>query len=226
MTWISMMAQSELQPHELDALRLLEADAIRMGSLVLQMVSLATRMVLDDQESLVDKVMAWEIEVDSAERNIVERVLQTLASNGFSQYDLPFLSATLCLVNELEKIGDEATKLASRLQKLQGEFPYEMHDLLREMSTLAQGNLRESLRLYSQYSQEAARGVVDRDDAVDLAFKTSRNLLVGMMRDDPERSRQFLRCIEVFHALEHVSDRATDIAKRIETCYRPFVKLS
>jgi len=220
------MAQSDLHPIELDAVRQLEADAIRMGSLVLEMVSLATRTVLDDQETLGEKVMAWEEEVDITERNIVERVLQTLAANSFKQSDLPFLSATLFLVNELEKIGDEATKLTSRLQKLRGEFPYEMHELLREMSMLAQANLRESLRLYSQYSLEAARGVVDRDDAVDLAFKTSRNLLVGMMQDDPERSRQFLRCIEVFHALEHVSDRAADIAKRMENCYRPFVKLS
>ena len=220
------MAQSELKPNDLDAVRLLETDAIRMGSLVLEMVSLSTRMVLEDNEALADKVMAWEEEVDLTERNIVERVLQTLATNSSALAELPFLSATLFLVNELEKIGDEATKLTSRLQKLKGEFPYEMHELLREMSILAQANLRESLRLYSQYSHEAARGVVDRDDAVDIAFKTSRNVLLGMIQDDPVRSRQFLRCIEVFHALEHVSDRAADIAKRMEACYSPFVKLS
>jgi phosphate transport system protein len=220
------MAQPVIRTVFTDPLRELEADSLRMGSLVLEMVSLATRVVLEDQDHLAEKVMNWEEEVDRTEQNIIERVINTLAEAQTVGDNLRFLSSTLFLVNELEKIGDEATKLASRIVKMQGEFPYEMIDLLREMSTLAQANLRESLRLYSQYSPEAAERLVAQDDAVDQTFKTSRNILLGMIRAEPDRSRQLLRCLEIFHALEHVSDRAADIAKRLQTCYDPRVKVS
>ncbi|HWD41929.1 MAG TPA: phosphate uptake regulator PhoU [Fimbriimonas sp.] len=220
------MAQQETRLRYTESLRTLEADAVRLGSLVLEMVSLSTRMALDEDESLTDKVLGWEREADAMERDIVERVIVVLAMESPVARDLLFLTATLFFVNELEKIGDEATKLASRIQKLQGEFPFEMNDLLREMSTLAQSNLRDSIRLYSQYSGEGALALVAKDEAVDRAYKTSRKLLLDMIRDDPENSRQFLRCLEIFHALEHVSDRATDIAKRLQACYEPFVKVS
>jgi phosphate transport system protein len=219
------MAQQLQQPSYSETLRDLEADAVRMGSLVFEMVSLATRVALEDQEGLAEKVLQWEEEVDATEQSIVERVISALAASNREAADLRFLSATLFLVNELEKIGDEAAKLTHRVVKLHGEFPYEMNGLLREMSTMAQANLRASLRLYSQYSREAALSLVAGDDAVDRTFKTSRNLLLQMMREDPERSRQFIRCIEVFHALEHVSDRAADIAKRLQTCFDPSVKV-
>lgn len=220
------MANQESRARYTGSLREIEADSVRMGSLVLEMVSISSGIALDGDDRLTSKVLDWEREVDDMERDIVERVIVTLAMESPVAGDLLFLSATLFLVNELEKIGDEAAKLAVRVQKLQGEFPYEMLDLLREMSTLAQSNLRESLRLYSQYSHEAALRLVGMDDIVDRAYKTSRNLLLGMMQEDPERSRQFLRCLEIFHALEHVSDRAADIAKRMQTCYEPFVKVS
>jgi phosphate transport system protein len=197
-----------------------------MGSLVLEMVSISAGIAVEGDDRLTSKVFEWEREVDDMERDLVERVIVTLGMEAPVAKDLLFLSATLFLVNELEKIGDEAAKLAFRVQKLHGEFPFEMIELLREMSVMAQTNLRESLRLYSQYSREAALKLVGMDDAVDRTYKTSRKMLLGMIQEDPERSRQFLRCLEIFHALEHVSDRASDIAKRMRTCYEPFVKVS
>jgi phosphate transport system protein len=208
------------------SLRNIEADAVRLGSLVLEMVSLATAVALDGNDALVDKVLAWEKEVDVVERGIVERAIVAMGTENPGPGDLMFLSATLFLVNELEKIGDEATKLASRVQKLHGEFPYELGELLREMSIMARSNLGESLRLYSQYSPEAAEALIQMDDRVDRIYKTSRKLLLGMIQSEPDKSRQFLRCLEIFHALEHVSDRASDIAKRLQACYEPYIKSS
>jgi phosphate transport system protein len=219
------MASQEGRLRYTGNLRTLEADAIRMGSLVLQMVVISTRIAIDDDDSLTAKVIEWEAEVDGVERDLVERVIVTLATESPVAGDLLLLTATLFLVNELEKIADEATKLASRVQKLHGEFPFEMKDLLQEMSKLAQGNLSDSLRLYSQYSDAAARAIIAKDDDVDRTFKTSRNLVLGMIQHDPQKTRQLLRCLEIFHALEHVSDRAADIARRLRNCYEPFVKV-
>jgi phosphate transport system protein len=219
------MANQESRTQYTGVLRTLEADAIRMGSLVLEMVVVSTRVAIEDDESLIAKVLDWEEEVDRVEKDLVERVIVTLATESPVASDLLLLTATLFLVNELEKIADEASKLASRIQKLNGEFPYDMKDLLQETSKLAQRNLSDSLRLYSQYSREAAAGIIQRDDVVDRAFKTSRNLLMEMMQKEPENTRQLLRCLEIFHALEHVSDRAADIARRLQNCYEPFVKV-
>src|SRR5580658_8576345 len=102
------MAQPECRIRYTGVLRSLEADAVRMGSLVLEMVSSATRIALEDDDRLAEKVMAWEVEVDAMEQEIVERVIVTLAMESPVAGDLLFLSATLFLVNELEKIGDEA----------------------------------------------------------------------------------------------------------------------
>jgi phosphate transport system protein len=219
------MAQLEGRIQYTGNLRILEADAIRLGSLVLEMVSVSTRIAIEDNDSLTSKVMAWEDEVDHVERDLVRQVIERLARESNPAGDLLLLTATLFLINELEKIADEATKLASRVSKLRGEFPFEMKDLLQDMSKLAQGNLRDSLRLYSQYSRLAASEIIARDDDVDRAFKTSRNILLTKIQEDPSNTRHLLRCLEIFHALEHVSDRAADIARRLQNCYEPFVKV-
>jgi len=194
-----------------------------MGHIVLEMISLGVKIAVDDEPNLLDQIYAHELEVDALDKSLSERAIVTIGFENPVAGDLLLLSATLAMVAELEKVGDEATKMATRICKLRGEFPYEMRDHLQDMARQAQANLRDGLRLYSQYSREAADGIVARDDVVDRSYKTCRGLILRMMEEEGSANlRQLLRCIEVFHALEHISDHASNIAKRLRNCYERF----
>lgn len=186
---------------------------------MLEMVQLATRTALEDDPSLADQVAALECEVDEMEHRVVQQVLLIMALQGPVAYDLLRLAAAFAIISELEKMGDEAKKLALRVCKLQGEFPFALRELLQEISHQAQANIHEGLRLYSSFDAEAAERLIAMDDAVDQTYKTSRNAILAMMSEHPENARQLLRCAEIFHALEHVSDHTVDMAKRLRECH-------
>lgn len=201
------------------ALRQIESDLMRMGTSVLEMVDLATRAALEDEPVSATAVVEREKQIDQMSSSFIERVIVLLAMQAPVAHDLLMLTSAFVMVNELEKIGDEATKLATRVQKLRGTFPYELRELLVETSKLAQSNLRDALRLFSQYESQAAERLILQDDAVDKLYKNSRTRILEMMRERPDELRQLLRCTEVFHALEHVSDHTVDMAKGLRGCY-------
>ena len=64
--------------------------------------------------------------------------------------------------------------------------------------------------------------MVAADDTVDLAYKDSREAVMEMMRTNPNNLRQLVRSNDLFRAVEHVSDRAVDIAKRLRRFHERF----
>lgn len=201
-----------------NCLEQIEREVIQMGQRVLEMIELAVKVAVEDDPSLLDRVLEMEKETDRMEHDIMQRVIRTQALEGPVAHDALLLTAALGVVSELEKMGDEATKLAVRVRKLEGEFPFEMTEALQDMSQKAMGSIRASLRIFTNYDDEIAAQIIATDDAVDQAYKTSRGLLLARIKADPDKARQYLRCAEVFHALEHVSDHAVDLAKRLRTC--------
>lgn len=197
------------------ALREVTDDVLRMGTLAGDMVRQATRVVLQDDRFLIEEVVKMDEEVNRLEKSIAERVLLLILCEAPVAGDLLLLTSTLAIVGELEKAGDDATKLAMRVRKLDLSFPVERRRELLDISRLAANNLAAAMRLFTVYDAQAAQELIAADDVVDEAYRVSRKALFEMVKETPENVDQLVRCSEIFHALEHVSDRAAEIAKRL-----------
>jgi phosphate transport system protein len=202
-----------------EALRTVEHDVLRMGAIAGEMVRLAAHAAVKDDRSLADHVVEMDQDVDRLERAVTDRVLLLILREAPVARDLLLLTSTLAVVGELEKVGDDACKLARRAGKLSAPFPPEMRRTLITMSRQARINLAGAVKLYAHYEAAGARAVVEADDSVDVAYREARDAIHATVRERPDDVDRLIRLSEVFHAIEHVSDRAAEIAKRLRTLH-------
>lgn len=186
-----------------------------MGNVAHEMVRNAAESVIFSNPSLAQEVIREDDTVDNAERSVMQDTIKLVMAESPVASDLRFLISTLGVVSEIEKVADDAVKLARRSLKLGSNFPSTMKVQLSELSESARLQFASSLRLYSDFSPELAKSIVDADEAIDSAYSTARDQVLELLKMDPSDPGSFVRTIEVFHALEHVSDHAVSIAKRM-----------
>jgi phosphate transport system protein len=200
----------------------IERDVVAMGSQAGEMVRLAVRAAIDRDSVLAAQVVQMDDDLDRRELSATEHVVTMILREAPVGRDLLFLTCMLGIFSEIEKVGDDATKLARRVGKLRSEFPSELRRALSDIDKQARGNLATAIRLCCEYDPEQAAALVAADDEVDFAYKESRDALLDMIRADTTNLRQLLRSADVFRAIEHVSDRAVEIAKRLKRFHERF----
>ena len=190
-----------------------------MGGDANEMVRLAVEATLNGDLDAANRVIDLDDRVDEYERNAVNKTVLAVMQESPVAADLKFLISTLGVVGEIEKVGDDAVKLARRATKLSGQFPSEMRVALLELGEACRRSFNLSLRLYSEYSSELAKEVIDGDQEIDTAYSQSRNKVFKLIQLNPEATENLVRTIEAFHALEHVADHAVAIAVRLRMLY-------
>jgi len=204
-----------LRLHFQEKLDEIRSDVIRMGNDANEMVRMAVDATLNGDLDLATRVMAADDRVDALERSTLSKTIVAVMQEAPVAADLRFLVCTLGVVGEIEKVGDHAVKLARRATKLSGNFPAEMRVALQELGELARKEFSGALRLYCDFSSTLAQEIIAGDQAVDTAYSRARNEVFGLIRQNPSSTETLVRCIECFHALEHVADNAVAIASRM-----------
>lgn len=204
-----------VREHYDESLRDIRADIVRMGGVVLDMVRAAVDAVLTGDPETSARVVALDDEVDDLETQTVRKTIQVVAMNAPVASDLRMLVATLGVIGEIEKTGDDAVKLARRAVKLTGHFPVEYKLSLNTMGEKVREAFAASLRLYSDFTPELAQQVADAESQVDDLYLDARRQLLEAIARAPQETEHLARTIEAFHALEHMADHAGEIAHRM-----------
>lgn len=207
-----------------EALAEIRTDVVRMGSMAHQMVEMAVQSVTGDTARLHDEVGELEAQLDESERLCTQKIVELAVRRSPVAHDLLFLTSTLVVLGEIERAGDDAYKLSRRSSKLTVPFAPDLTELLNETDRQARTNFRTAISLVSNYDHETAVRLIKSDQAVDDAYKASRRALLEKMVTDPDDKRQLFRMSEIFHALEHVSDHAVNIAKTLRLFYEEAVR--
>jgi phosphate transport system protein len=193
----------------------LQAEILRMGTLAVEMIRLAVDSVISGDLTLAQRVIAMDDEVDLIEKQTIHETIVSMGMHAPVARDLVILTSTLNIIGEVEKVADEAVKLARRATKLVGRFPAEMKLALQQMGDASSRLVGEALRLYSDYDPNLAHQIIHSDKEIDAQFREARDKFFELIRRSPEDTEHLVRAIEVFHALEHVADRSVEIASRL-----------
>lgn len=200
----------------LDAIR---TAVVHMGNVASEMTQNAIESVLSGDLELAEKVVEADDIVDQIEQTTLIETCILIMQEAPVASELRMLTSTLGVVGEIEKVADDAVKLARRSTKLQGHFPGEMRLALTELSKNARQCFVNALRLYTEYSPELAAQVIHSDNEIDKAYSIARDRVFEIIKSNPDETAHLVRTIEVFHGLEHVADRAVAIAKRLKIHY-------
>ncbi len=204
-----------VRQHVDDRHQLIQSEILRMWGIAGDMVRLAVEAVISGDTETARRVIEMDDEVDAIEKSTLNETVRAVGLEAPVASDLRMLVCTLGVIGEVEKVADDAVKLARRSTKLSGHFPAEMKLALHQLGEEARRMFASAMRLYVEYSAELATEIVSSDEAVDGQYVQARDRVFDLIRESPQETEHLVRTIEAFHALEHVADHAVEIASRL-----------
>ena len=177
-------------------------------------VNEAVQALMLRQHDLAVKVRADDNIIDQYEIEIDEMAIQLLTKAPLAS-NLRLVMVAMKISQNLERIGDEATKIAKRARELAQEPPVKINLDLPRMATMALAMVKESLDSFVQKNSAAARAIIPRDKEVDALNKTIHAALTQHMSTHPDTVGRCLHWIVAAKSLERIADHAKNIAEEV-----------
>jgi len=189
---------------------------LAMGGLVEKQVSDAVRAVIDADAGLARQVRTIDDQIDIMERTIDEECLRILARRQPAASDLRLIISISKSVIDLERIGDEASKIARRAIELteDGEAPRGYVEV-RHIGEQVRKMVHQALDSFARFDAELALSVAQYDKLIDREYKSALRELATYMMEDPRSISRVLSIIWVLRSLERVGDHARNIAELV-----------
>jgi phosphate transport system protein len=196
------------------SLELLRQKLLTMASYAETAVNDAIQALQQRDTGLATRVKENDRAIDQFEVEIDDLVIQLLARAPLAS-SLRLVTITMKISQDLERIGDEATKIAKRAGDLAHEPPLKMVLDLPRMATIALEMLKDALDAFVNRDSVAARAIIPRDKQVDEINKQIHNTLAQRMVENPDTIGRCLHLMVVSKSLERIADHATNVAEDV-----------
>ena len=192
---------------------------LEMGGLVESQVAQAVLALSTFNGDVATQVREEEQRVNAMEIEIDRDLSSIIARRQPTARDLRLLIAVSKTIANLERIGDEAARIARTVQRLlnsgmSSRLRLPVADLSYE-SELATKQLRKALDAFARLDTEAAVEVLRHDDQIDQEFDGLMRKLITYMMEDPRTISSAIDLVFVAKAIERVGDHAKNLAEQI-----------
>ena len=185
-----------------------------MASHTEKSVNDAVQSLMQRNHDLALRVKAEDDVIDHCEVEIDELAIQLLTKAPLAT-NLRLVTVAMKISQDLERIGDEATKIAKRARDLSQEPPVKIQLDLPRMAGRALEMLKAALDAFGQHDAAAARAVIPQDKEVDALNKEIHAALVQHMVENPDAISRCLHWMVAAKSLERIADHATNIAEDV-----------
>ena len=193
---------------------------LMMSGLTERNLALAMRALVERDDKLCDTVEAEDSQIDSLEIQIDDMVITYMATHGPIARDCRLMLTASKISNNLERIADQATKIARRARELNTEPLLKPLIDIPLMAEIAQDMLRDSITAFVDANHELSIEIIARDKSVDSINKQLARELTSFMVEDPKTITRALNLMTVAKAIERVADHATNIAEEVFYLYK------
>lgn len=195
----------------------LTRQVLAMGGLVEAQLATALEALAERDARRSADVVAREDAVNAAELEIDARCTQILARRQPAASDLRLVLAVVRMVANLERIGDEAERIAKLAEKLGGGAELdETYGLkLAQMGALVRDQLRGTLDTFARMDETRALERLRRDREVDVLYKEVSAMLVALMQRESDRVPAALDLLWCARALERIGDRCKNLCEQV-----------
>lgn len=189
---------------------------LHMGGVVEDQLANAVRVLVDDESGLAREVLEADAIVNSLEVEIDEECTRIVARRQPAATDLRLIMTVSKTINELERIGDEAKRVAKMSRKdMDGVLGDEVRAELRHMGDMVRAMLRQVLDAFARTDVDTAVLVVKADRQVDKKYKKVVKQLIKRMSNDPDAIPAVMKIMWAVRSLERLGDRCQNIAEHI-----------
>ena len=200
----------------------LRAQVMEMGGIVEEQIKDAVSTLKDANSKTIDRVIARDEEVNQLQMQIDESCELVLVKRTPVSSDLRFVLCVQKITTDLERIGDEATKIARAAKRIFEDDRMAKPSLtdIKTISKLISTMLHDALDSFARMDPEAVLALIKRDETVDEKYQLCSRHQLTFMLEDPRKISTALEVIYVAKALERIGDHSENITEHVVYCVK------
>lgn len=190
---------------------------LQMGGVVEEQIERAIDALTEGNETLIDQVIANDHRVNAMEVSIDEICSQIIARRQPTASDLRMIMTVIKTITDLERIGDEAAKIArmARLIYAADRLHAPRFVEVKHVAQIALSMLHQALDAFARLDLNAAAHIVRQDELVDEEFRAILRQLITFMMEDPRKISTSLEILFVAKAIERIGDHAKNMSEYV-----------
>lgn len=189
---------------------------LEMGGIVEDQLGRAVKALVEGNTKLAKQVVEDDYRVNALEVEIDEECTRIVARRQPAASDLRLVMAVIKTITDLERIGDEAKRVARMVEEeLNGAMAEDVRHELEHMGNLVREMLRMVLDAFARTDVDTAIKVVRFDNRVDVKYVSITRQLMTYMAQDPKNIPRVLNILWAARAMERMGDRCGNIAEYI-----------
>ncbi len=212
------MANSEHTSKQFDAdLEDIRSRVLQMGGLVEIQLTTVIEGLATGGEDIISRVIETERRVNNYEKEIDDACVHVVARRQPAASDLRLIMSVSKIVTDLERMGDEAEKIARMARSIYGRgaltIPRSID--LRQAGNKAAMILRRVLDAKARLDTAEAEKVIAEGKLIDTEFRGILRQLITYMMEDPRTITTALDIVWIAKSIERVGDHAENIAEQV-----------
>ncbi|TEB13482.1 phosphate signaling complex protein PhoU [Pelotomaculum propionicicum] len=193
----------------------LKSEILRMGAMIERSIYQAVVSLIEDEVDLAQQVIAEDDDVDTLTIDVQNKCLRLIALRQPLAVDLRAIQANLQIATDLERMGDCAEKIAKSTLRLQGKRTIADLSLLSQIGFDVKEMVTNIINSYSAADIETAKNIVKVENEIDGLYKRYFNILMDIIREDPNKADMAVQLLFATHCLERIADHATNIGESV-----------
>ena len=199
---------------DLEAIR---AKVLEMGTLVEEQTSNAIQSLLETDVKLAEKVIKKDEQINDLEVLIDEEASLLIAKRSPAAGDLRNIMMMLKIITDLERMGDEAAKIARSTTRISenNRMSKSKFNEIKGMAKAVQEMIKTALNSFARLDLTDTIDILEKDKQVDDDYRSTMRELLTFMLEDPRTISMSLESMFIAKSLERIGDHAVNISQSV-----------
>lgn len=201
-----------MRKHYNEQLAQLNTELITMGALCEEAISGAAKYLIENDESLKERIFEADSKIDQKERDIETLCMKLILQQQPVARDLRVISSALKMISDMERIGDQASDIAEIVCFVnQSSIGSKVH--IADMARATINMVTDSVESFVKNDIDLAYEVIKHDDVVDDLFIKVKNELISGVKEGTNDAEALIDLLMIAKYFERIGDHAENIAE-------------
>lgn len=201
-----------MRKHYNEQLAQLNTELITMGALCEEAISGAAKYLIENDESLKERIFEADSKIDQKERDIETLCMKLILQQQPVAKDLRVISSALKMISDMERIGDQASDIAEIVCFVnQSSIGSKVH--IADMARATINMVTDSVESFVKNDIDLAYEVIKHDDVVDDLFIRVKNELISGVKEGANDAEALIDLLMIAKYFERIGDHAENIAE-------------